>query len=174
MVTTTPIEVTTAIIAGAAVIAGTVSGGIVGLLTERWRAETDSVRRAADRRAALDDLQRTTLLEIQDATLNWLGTFSKFARDMTLAEANKPWGLGMVELETQREEVTARAQVLKLVERARDDGLRARLMAFTSAGVDAAIGAQSYPDFRSRYQSFLNLWPAASKALGVEIRKLLM
>lgn len=171
-----PIEETTALIAGIAVIAGTVSGGLIGLATERWRAGRETIQRVAERQAARDDLQRSTLLELQDAIGDWMvavGSLEDWVRDAEVA--NKTWAelRGSPLGEPQKAEQSARVRMLKLVERVRDDQLRGTINAFIERGITTILRSDSYEQFWAHYKRFIDSHQDANKALGIELRKLL-
>jgi HAMP domain-containing protein len=171
-----PIDVTTALIAGIAVIAGTVAGGLIGFVAERWRAGRETVQHEAERQVARDDLRRTTFLELQDTMVEWMTAMGGLNEGVQAAVlANKPWAegkrWGLPEAHTV--EPSARSRMLKLVERVRDDELRRLIMAFMTAGIATSLQSDGYEQFASNYRAFLGSWRVANEALGVHLRNLL-
>ena len=171
-----PIEETTALIAGIAVIAGTVSGGLIGFVTERWRAGRESELRKTERQAARDDLQRTTFLELQDTMVEWTSAMGALedvvnaakAAEMQWAEVNH-----LVHPEPGTTEHGARRRMLKLVERVRDDQVRSLIKVFVDAGAATSLRSESYEHFGTNYAAFLAAWQGGNEALGIHLRKLM-
>jgi LmbE family N-acetylglucosaminyl deacetylase len=168
-----PIEETTALIAGIAVIAGTMSGGLIGLATERWRADRETELRKAERQAARDDLQRTTFLDLQDTMVEWLSAMGGLEDVVDAAKAEmKPWAEAR-HWGPAAAEHSSRQRMLKLVERVRDDQLRSLIKEFVDAGVETIFGSESYEHFGTNYAAFLAAWRGGNEALGTHLRKLM-
>jgi len=116
-----------------AIIAGAVSiGG--ELLRGRQEADLDSRKRQDDRRIGSDDLQRATLLELQERLAEWVrAEILLYSGDIaSVKEAGKltrlPEDLSNTEFEAAR-------SLMYLTERVLDDGLRNQIV-----GLRAYVG----------------------------------
>jgi hypothetical protein len=114
------------------VIIGSVLSIAAGAVTEIIRgngeASLDREKRRDDRRLAETTFQRQTLLDVQEALLEWARLNQMHAQaDRAAFKQTGVWGKNLVGPELSEREMNANRRLALLKSRIRDDGLRARI-----------------------------------------------
>jgi hypothetical protein len=126
-----------AVVTGAAVVVGGLLAVGGGVATQLIQARASSQARADTRRDQRDELQRLTILELQEAVYRYAKAVGSLYHHNVMAHrAGATWGKTKYGAELAEEEVSAMVRIRLLSERVRDDSLRGLAAQFATQGVE--------------------------------------
>ncbi|MGD0863342.1 MAG: hypothetical protein ABSA21_11375 [Candidatus Limnocylindrales bacterium] len=165
------------VIGGALTFAG---GAFVEVLRNRSSTSREKTAREDARKDRLDEIQRATLLELQDQLPDWIEAVSKRAaarRAMARGEPSGHPGKALVGALVMDPEGRTIRHSRILTERIRDDALRVELVALqeTATGDETrwVIQAVTEEDIIADFRDLSIAWGKAQSHLGVVLRSFL-
>jgi hypothetical protein len=164
-------QVATAFISGGSALLGVLIGGSVTIVAEVVRARGTRSERERDRRAALDDLQRQTLMGLQEAMATWVVTVAELDYQRGLAEGASRVFAPSPDL--LKRELTERLLVHRLLGQVRDPTTRDHGREVFRIGVDALAGGVAYQESHASVMSLETDLPLFDEVLGAELRRYL-
>jgi hypothetical protein len=165
---------TTALIASGSALAGALIGGSVTIVAEVLRGRGARGDRQRERQAALDDLQRQTLIDLQDALASWITTIGEIDFEYSQAQAaGRPFILTIGNSERARRELAERLTVHKLLGRVRDTTTREHGREVFQVGIDALAGSAAYEQLHARVEGFTRDAARFHEVLSAELRRYL-
>lgn len=149
--------------------------GLLGSLSGTWLTESRLDRRAerqrqTERELRRDDLQRDTLIGLQEALLRVMRTSWRLTlNDRLQANQGVQWGTAMAPPDLDQESLLAFQDVAKLVERVLDDDVRTRVEETTDAASRLGL-ARSHAESQQIEREMAAAYTRASKRIGVVLR----
>ena len=164
------------------VVVGGLITGIVSLGAEYLRgkqdADLDGKKRQDDRRIKLDDIQRSTLLELQERYAEWKRAVGKM-QSFDMMTLRKHGGLTQMPEDLSQELFHASRRVMYLVDRVKDDELRNGLRAVTARATEMDVrhaivgGTITEAELDADFFALVEQGNAADERLGEALRSYL-
>lgn len=141
-----------------------------GLLIERMRSNRDAAARREARQALLDDLQRKTLLDLQDAIANFSRVVGRaHHHDEMEFKKSGTWGTSLLAADLDEEFLASQVRLTSTREGVRDDELRTRVNRFYNLGVLVTM-ARKREDAMTRLDQWMEALTELNDRLGTVLR----